>query len=140
VPKCIPLTILGFVIGAFAAALIVGALTTPTSQHRDIGISSPIITATPTKQEDDPTWDCFEDGNRVCGDPDKTYAMDGWAQWDIQNGGRYLHVDPSREYRVDYIGIAKFTPKLACNEIALPSLSYWYVFRATYLDGTAACP
>lgn len=137
-PKCIPLTILGFVVGAFAAALIVGALT-PTNAHRDVGIATPIVTASPSEQESDRTWDCFEDGNRVCGDPDKTYALDGWAQWNKQNGGKYLRVDPSREYRVDYIGIAQLPPKLACNEIALPSLTYWYVFRATYFDGTAAC-
>lgn len=136
-PKCIPLTILGFVIGAFAAALIVGALT-PTNTHRDIGPATPVITASP-REEDDPAWDCFEDGNRVCGDPAKTYSMDGWAQWDIQNGSKFLRVDPSREYKVDYVGIAKTAPKLACNEIALPSLSYWYVFRAVYLDGQAAC-
>lgn len=136
--KCIALTIFGLVLGYIIAAGIIG-WTQPVS--RDVGLSTPVITYSPpvVKQEDDPTWDCYEDGNRICGDVAKVYGTEAWAEWDKQNGAHFLRVDPSREYRVDYIGTAKSAPKLRCNEIGLPSLNRWYVFRATYLDGDPAC-
>lgn len=136
--RCIALTIFGLILGYIIAAAIIGPAQ-PT--HRDVGLSTPVITytPTPTKQEDDPSWDCYEDGNRVCGDPEKVYSEAAWDQWDTQNGSTFLRIDPSREYRVDYVGTAMMGPALACNEAALPSLNIWYVFRATYMDGEPAC-
>lgn len=138
--RCIALTIFGLVLGFIIAAFIIGPA--QNTAHRDVGLSTPVITYTPppVKQEDDPTWDCYEDGNRVCGDVDKLYADAAWDQWDAQNGATFLRIDPSREYRVEYVGTAMIGPALRCNEAALPSLNIWYIFRATYMDGTAACP
>lgn len=129
---------LALIVGFAIAGLIIG----PSDPgKRDVGLSTPVITYSPpvVKMEDDPTWDCYEDGNRICGDVDNVYSTEAWGEWDSQNGGRFLRIDPSREYRVDYIGTSISPPRLRCNEIGLPSLHYWYIFRATYMDGDPAC-
>lgn len=97
-------------------------------------VTSAITLANPPKEEDDFGWSCSEQGNKVCGDPDGRHAGIAWRAWDKQNGGRYLKLDPSRPYRVEYVGIARHSPTLTADEVALPSWNGWYVFRATYTD------
>jgi hypothetical protein len=85
-------------------------------------------------QEDDPCWDCHSLGNRVCGPANDTERADAWKVWDYSDGPRHLTVDPSRAFRVEYVGNALDWPRdLTESEVALPGKdNRWYVFRADY--------
>jgi hypothetical protein len=93
-------------------------------------------TPAPVCQEDDPCWDCHSLGNRICGpatDADRAYA---WAVWDYADGPRALKVDPSRPYRVDYVGSSLDYPR-GLRPYDLPLVGkdgHWYVFRAAYTN------
>jgi hypothetical protein len=89
-----------------------------------------------TVQEDDPGWDCFTMGNRICGDPGQVHAVDAWQAWDTAGGWTYLRVDPDVATRVEYIGIATLPPSVdtSAGYAAVPSPDGWYVFRAVPAD------
>jgi hypothetical protein len=90
----------------------------------------------PDESLDDPDMTtCYTEGNMICGDPKGEFARQAWETWDKQNGGRYLKVDPSRTFRVDYIGTAKHSPYVQMDEVALPYRDGWFIFRASYTDG-----
>lgn len=56
-----------------------------------------------------------------------------WAAWDKADGPRKLRVDPSRPYRVVYVGSGITYPSLTEYDLALPAIDgKWYVFRAEY--------
>jgi len=85
-----------------------------------------------TCQEDDPCWDCHEMGNLICGDPEGLRASEAWDTWERADGPRHLPVTTDGGFRVDYVGTAVLSPKVAYNEVALPSIDgLWYVFRST---------
>lgn len=87
-------------------------------------------------QEDDPCWDCHALGNRVCGPSSPAEEDYAWKAWEYGNGAHSLKMDPSRAFRVEYVGSALDYPRsLADNETAVVGKdSHWYVFRAAYLD------
>ena len=94
----------------------------------------PVLTQALACQEDDPCWDCHSLGNRVCGPASPEESAAAWAAWDYSHGNRSLKVDPSRAYKVEYVGSALDTPRsLADNEAAIVGKDgKWYVFRAAY--------
>jgi hypothetical protein len=89
-------------------------------------------------QEDDPCWDdsqCYDIGNYICGPSSEEERALGWQEWDSQNGGRFLKVDPSRPYKVMFNGTATRSPKLEDSSAALVGRDgRWYVFTAAYTD------
>lgn len=114
---------------ALAGGLTIGALAP------ERGVVPP--TPTPTMvglMEDDPGWDCARDGNRICGPLTDDAAAAGWRVWDAQEGTRHLRVDPSRPYRVEYLGTSA-RPSLTDDMIALVGRDFqWHVFAAVYTD------
>jgi hypothetical protein len=118
--------------GLGVALLIIG----PVGQDPHPAPTSTPATAVHTLQEDDPGWDCTLNGNRVCGDPQGAHATDAWAAWDKGEGWRRLNVDPSKPFRVDYVGTATQWPSVdPRTEVAVPARTGWYVFRAVVTDG-----
>lgn len=113
------------------ATLTHAALTTAYSTtHPTDGRTSLSIPA--TCQEDDPCWDCHSLGNRVCGPKNDAERAAGWAVWDYANGAHSLKMDPSKPFRVDYVGNSIDHPRnLRENDLALVGKDgKWYVFRA----------
>lgn len=85
--------------------------------------------------EDEPGFSCTHHGNKVCGDPTGERATQAWDAWDRSEGWTKLKVNPAKGFRVDYVGHAVSSPRLADNEAAMPAKDgYWYVFRAVELD------
>lgn len=115
--------LLAFLLLAAAIGLTIGAAAGPS--HSQAAVI----------QEDDPRWECFHHGNKVCGDPDGINSGQAWAAWDKAAGWRSLRVDPSKPFMVEYVGAAISSPKLAENEAAVPAIDgMWYVFRATVTE------
>lgn len=85
--------------------------------------------ATPM-QEDDPGWNCYAHGNRICEAPGT--EPEAWDAWDHQ--GHVLSLDPQRPSKVEYIGNAIIKPTLRSGDMAVFSDGKWYVFHAEYLD------
>lgn len=82
--------------------------------------------------EESPAFNCYTDGNRLCGPTDAT-SGDGWRVWNESDGPRHLRMDPSRPFRVDFIGTATQYPEIRPYDLALPAKDgKWYVFRAEY--------
>lgn len=101
--------------------IVLGTFATPSGQPANV-----------TASEDHPLWECYHDGNRVCGDPDGVHATQAWDAWDKGEGWKSLRVDPSKGFRVDYVGTATSAPNVAEDEAAVPAIDgKWYVFRAT---------
>ena len=88
-------------------------------------------------QEDEPCWDdsqCYAIGNYICAPSSEDEAL-GWEEWDTQNGGRYLKVDPSRPFKVMFNGTATRSPKLQDGSVGIVGGDgRWYVFTAAYTD------
>lgn len=122
-----------YALPALATLALAGGLTLGTfGPVPGVGPSTPPIAAQLT--EDDPGWDCATQGNRVCGPVTDADRAAGWHVWDTSDGARSLRVDPSRPYRVDYLGTSA-RPELADNEAAVVGRDFqWHVFRATYTD------
>lgn len=83
-------------------------------------------------EEDQPGWNCYTQGNLICG-PSTDADMDAaWQAWDYSGGPSKLKVDTSRGFRVDFIGTAVDYPKgLMENDLPLVGKdTKWYVFRA----------
>lgn len=105
--------------------------------------SSPAPTPTPTVSEcteDMECWDpadCAEIGNKVCGQIDD--SRDAWLAYVQADGDRNLKVDPSRPFRVEYVGSSDEYPQnLGTYDLAVVGTDgHWYVFRAVYTDTTA---
>ena len=82
--------------------------------------------------EESPSFNCYTDGNRLCGPTDDT-SRDGWRVWQEQDGPRQLRVDPSKAFRVDFVGTATQYPEMRPYDLALVGKDgKWYVFRASY--------
>lgn len=94
----------------------------------------PSVSQSAQCQEDDPCWDCHALGNRVCGPANDGERATAWDVWDYSNGAHSLKIDPSRAFRVEYVGNALTYPRnVAENETALVGKDgKWYVFRAAY--------
>lgn len=93
--------------------------------------TSPAAQTVAQLQEDDPGFDCYEQGNRVCGDPDQVHATEAWKAWDAGQAWRRLRA-ASTDTRVEYVGTAMLPPSVdALTEVAVPAIDgIWYVFRA----------
>lgn len=73
---------------------------------------------------------CYTEGTRLCA-PTSVTSTDGWRVWDEQDGPSKLKVDPSRAFRVNFLGTAVDYPKLDGYDLALVGKDgKWYVFRA----------
>lgn len=121
------MTLLAGLVIAMYVGSIQAALITPQQDTSTVGI--------PTLTEQDPDiTDCYEEGNRICGDKDGVMEEQAWATWDSIGGWKYLKVDPNRSFKVEYVGTAMVQPQLGEGEVALPSSHSggYYVFRATY--------
>lgn len=95
-----------------------------------LGVGTP---TPPPCQEDEPCWNCIDMGNRICGDPDGERATPAWEAFDTQGGARKLKVDPSRPFRVDYVGYAVETPRLTGDQLGIVGIDgIWYIFEAGY--------
>ena len=97
--------------------------------------SLPPSLTVPPCQEDEPCWDCTVHGNRICGsaDLDERTKEQAWGVFDAARGAAKLVVDPSREYRVDFVGYATAHPALTDGQVALVGTDgRWYVFTANY--------
>lgn len=114
---------------ALLAVLIIWNMVTPPQAMP--GMAS----ATATEcLESEPCWDCETMGNLICGgDKDATEA---WETWDKQAGWNLLQVDPSRPFRVDYMGSMTNVPENTDEyDLSLKGEDgRWYVFRAAYTD------
>ena len=119
---------------ALAALALAGGLAVGTfAPTPGVGPSTPTPT-TSIVLEDDPSWDCATHGNRICGPTSEADREAGWNAYDFSNGYRSLKVDPTRPYRVDYVGVSA-NPKLGEGETALIGRDFqWHVFRVTYTD------
>jgi hypothetical protein len=93
-----------------------------------------VLTQSVQCQEDDPCWDCHALGNRVCGPANDAEKSAAWDVWEYANGAHSLKVDPSKAFRVEYVGSARDYPRnVTDNEVALVGKDgKWYVFRAAY--------
>jgi hypothetical protein len=121
------LTVPAIALAIVGAGLSVGAALPEPAPHPTVGVG----TATP--HEDEAGWDCLTMGNMVCGDPDEVRATPAWDTFDTWGGAAKLKVDPSRPFRVEYVGYATHSPKLTGEDLAMPGTDgYWYVFRADY--------
>lgn len=109
------------------AGLTAGAaLPAPSIPSPGVGVPAPLT-------EHDRGWDCLTMGNYICGDPDEVRATPAWDTFDRFGGAAKLKVDPSRPFRVDYVGYATQSPKLTGDDLAMPGTDgLWYVFRASY--------
>ncbi|QWY82840.1 hypothetical protein PP641_gp100 [Arthrobacter phage SilentRX] len=114
-------------LAVIGAGLTIGSALPDPAPHPTVGVEVPTLT------EDAPGWDCLEMGNMICGDPDEVRATAAWDAWDAGDGPRKLRVDPSRPFRVEYVGYAVHSPKLTGEDAAVPGTDgLWYVFRASY--------
>jgi hypothetical protein len=119
-----------------AAMLLVGATALSLNACAAPALHStprPTVTAA-SVQEDDPGWDCNTMGNRICGDPQGTYASEAWKAWDATpEVWRKLYIDTSRPHRMEYVGYAT-EPKRVAGTVAVPmgpTASHpYFVFRA----------
>lgn len=114
-----------------AFALLSGLATGCTSPVVSTPAPSPSVCA-----EDDPCFDpaqCYDMGNFICPAELPDEKQQGWDVWDEENGGRYLKVDPSRAYRVEYDGTALRSPLTGEGQVAVPGKDgKWHVFTAIY--------
>lgn len=96
-PRHIRSLILALTVGALAG----GSLVTAVGQ-----LTEPAPASAVTLEEDHPAWECLSMGNRVCGESALTEELTAraWETWDAQQGWRDLHVDPTREFRIDVTG------------------------------------
>lgn len=119
---------------AIATLALLGGLAVGTfAPSPGIGSPTPAVTA-PAIEEDDPGWDCATMGNRICGPLTEDDRARGWDAYDFSQGYRSLKVDPSRPYRVDYVGVSA-NPKLEEHMTALIGRDFqWYVFAVRYTD------
>jgi hypothetical protein len=86
-------------------------------------------------QEDDPRWDCTTMGNRECGTASAEESATAWEVWDYSEGARKLRMDPSRPFRVVYVGRTSSVPNTDTGEVALIGKDgNAYLFRAVYTD------
>jgi hypothetical protein len=84
-------------------------------------------------QEDEPCWDCTTDGNKVCGTPSPAESAAAWKVWDYSGGAHKLTLDPSRPFRVDYVGRYSSVPNTGTGEVALLGKDGdAYLFRVRY--------
>lgn len=94
--------------------------------------------------EDDPGWNCFAHGNRICGEPaSESMAWDAFdgPMGDASLGALAEIVDMDRPYRVEYVGVALIRPDLGRNLMAVHwEDGRWYVFRATNTDKSLTKP
>lgn len=118
---------------AIASILAATALTFQISTASQPADYTPeTVTSQEECYEDMPCFDCYEDGNLICGPQSDDEVATAWEVWDYSDGPRKLKVDTSRAFRVDYVGSAHHTPKdLTDTEVALVGKDgNWYVFRA----------
>lgn len=101
-----------------AAAILTGALT--------YSSLSAIRTDVPPSVTPAPIAQCQRD---TATDAECTYA---WQVWDYSGGPSKLRMDPSKPFRVDYLGSTADYPRdLAEYDLALVGKDgNWYVFRA----------
>lgn len=128
------------------SALLLASLTGCAAASTGVGAPTPTPTLTWAAphsltqalacQEDDPCWDCHTMGDLVCGHPSAEDTAAGWAAWDYSRGAASLHVDPSRPFRVDFVGTALDYPRrLDADSAAIVGKDgRWYVFHAAYTD------
>lgn len=94
--------------------------------------------STPALTEDSPGWDCATMGNRICTPLDTRTGTQAtaWEIWDNGGGSSKLRVDPSRPYRVDFVGASETYPHQAPAEdaLAVGKDGRWYWFHLTYTD------
>lgn len=96
------------------------------------GMSSYATGGRPSVPKESETVTCYVEGERECP------AMQGteraaWDTWDRAGGVSKLRVDPSRPFRVAYVGNATTYPSLKEYDLAIPGVDgKWYVFRAEY--------
>ena len=92
-------------------------------------------TAAPVSvMEDDPSWDCLTDGNKVCGAvmADDSLTERAWAVWDAQQGYRQIRVDPSREFRIDFTGYSTEGIHQGPGELVLTQGGMYYRYAVSY--------
>lgn len=130
-----PAKIILFILAALVIATYIGSIQAAIKPEDAVTHSSiEVETGDPSPQ------DCYENGNRICGDADGVMEDAAWKAWDSLGGWKYLKVDPNRRFKVEYIGTAKVYPSLAEGEVALPSDYGYWVFRAQYLDPITVQP
>lgn len=84
----------GLLLGAWACATLINTF----------GAEAPATSVTSIHlEEDDPAWNCFTDGNRICGGAvlSEELRTQAWQAFDEQQAWRQIQVDPSREFRID---------------------------------------
>ncbi len=97
---------------------------------------APATTSASVLQEDDPGWDCATMGNKVCGTPSESENATAWNVWESGRGPSKLRLDPSRPYRVEYVGRYSSVPPTKDGEVALTGKDGdSYLFRVHYTDG-----
>lgn len=83
--------------------------------------------------EDDPRWNCFAHGDRICAEP--ASASTAWRAWDKWNVSADPRFDHSRARRIEYVGVSILTPALHQGQVAVSwEDGRWYVFSAEYTD------
>ena len=113
-------------LAVIGSGLTIGAALPEPAPAQGIGTPTPCA-------EDSPCWDCSLMGNHICGPLTEAERATGWAVWDQGQGSRKLRVDPSRAFRVDYLGTATLPPSLDTYDLALPGRDgKWHVFRPVY--------
>lgn len=73
-------------------------------------LDTPVATATgrPHYEEDDPQWDCYLDGNKICGPKTEGLAVEAWKSFDVATFVAALPADvQAKPFRVTYQGTAK---------------------------------
>lgn len=89
---------------------------------------------TPTPSPSVTIADCSTIEDRICAPLTDADRARGWDAWEFGQGTRSLKVDPSRPYRVDYVGVSAL-PSLAEGESAVIGRDFqWHVFAVRYTD------
>lgn len=109
-----------YLFGLFTAmALIVGTL------WLAVWVSAPMA-------EDDPGWNCYAHGNRICNEP--AAELTAWTAWDRNTNTADLVAQYPSGFRVEYVGTSILSPKLGAGERSvLWEDGRWYVFRTSPL-------
>jgi hypothetical protein len=81
-----------------------------------------------------PCWACTPNDDR-CKSSDP-YAEIAWRTFEEEGGARSLKVDPSRPFRVDYVGSTDGVPENTdAYDLVLTGKDFRsYIFRAAYTD------
>lgn len=120
------------------AALLTIALLLPLA-----GCSTPVSVDRQTAitcQEDEPCWTCSPNDDRPCVNgvlvtPESEHVT-AWNVWESGRGPSKLRLDPSRPFRVEYVGRSSSVPPASEGAVTLTGkdgLSYTFAVR--YTDG-----